>query len=220
MGQGPYSLESHWYGSKQMVILPTTYWGTEGWWSRFNIKKVRTATEPLQDPHNTATTFYSGDCYKIATEIMESFPKQTYRNRCIIVDPVGKPIVLTVPVKRVDSKQLTRDVEISYQTKWQHQHWNAIMSAYKKTPYFDYYQDYIRPLYEKETRWLVDLNEQTFCIVEALLRNEQPGKVQPLPHTEDWTGQELESTWGQDTCILDKLFHLGPETRVDGQRPS
>ena len=59
-------------------------------------------------------------------EQMETFEKQTFRNRCLIRDPKGEIIRLTVPVKKVEHKQLTRDIEISYQTRWQHQHWIAI----------------------------------------------------------------------------------------------
>ena len=110
-----------------MVILPTTYWGPEEWYRML-----------LQ-----------ADDAEV--EVMESFVKQTYRNRCTILSPDG-PLTLSVPVNEVESKQYTRDVEISYQSKWQHQHWMAIMSAYKHTPYFDYYQEYFRPFYEREIR--------------------------------------------------------------------
>lgn len=129
-------------------------------------------------------------------EVMESFPKQTYRNRCTITQPVGDEamrrlgerretgnslpfregqgvglLTLTVPVKRADSKQLTRDVEISYQQRWQHQHWIALMSAYKRTPYFDYYADFFRPFYEQETRFLVDFNEGLHEVIVELMKN-------------------------------------------------
>mgnify|MGYP003305426126 CR=1 FL=1 len=101
---------------------------------------------------------------------MESFPKQTYRNRCTITTPDG-PLTLSIPVKRADSKQLTRDVEISYQQRWQHQHWIALTSAYKRTPYFDYYADFFRPFYEKETKFLVDFNEKIHEVIVELMKN-------------------------------------------------
>ncbi|MGM9809269.1 MAG: WbqC family protein, partial [Paludibacteraceae bacterium] len=106
-------------------------------------------------------------------EVMESFPKQTYRNRCTITTPDG-PLTLTVPVKHSERKQLTRDVEISYQKHWQHQHWIALVSAYKRTPYFDYYMDYFRPFYEKETKFLLDLNEGLHEVIQTLMENRQP----------------------------------------------
>ena len=150
----------------------------------------------------------------VQIEVMESFPKQTYRNRCTIATPDG-PLTLTVPVKRVDSKQFTRDVEISYQKRWQHQHWIALVSAYKRTPYFDYYADFFRPFYEQETRFLVDFNEKIHDVIVRLMANDEPrikSQEQRLITTVDWVGQALESTFGNGQSILDILFEYGPES--------
>ena len=150
----------------------------------------------------------------VQIEVMESFPKQTYRNRCTIATPDG-PLTLTVPVKRVDSKQFTRDVEISYQKRWQHQHWIALVSAYKRTPYFDYYADFFRPFYEQETRFLVDFNEKIHEVIIRLIANDEPriqSQEQRLITTADWAGQDLESTFGNGQSILDILFEYGPES--------
>ena len=68
------------------MILPTTYMGSAEWYRQF-----------LANPS------------AVQIEVMESFPKQTYRNRCTITTPDGA-LTLSVPVKRADSKQLTRDV--------------------------------------------------------------------------------------------------------------
>ena len=140
------------------MILPTTYMGPVEWYRQF-----------LANPS------------AVQIEVMESFPKQTYRNRCTITlphesqsncqSPIANSLTLTVPVKRVDSKQLTRDVEISYQQRWQHQHWIALVSAYKRTPYFDYYADFFRPFYEQETRFLVDFNEKIHQVIVDLMKN-------------------------------------------------
>ena len=150
----------------------------------------------------------------VQIEVMESFPKQTYRNRCTITTPDG-PLTLSVPVKRADSKQLTRDVEISYQQRWQHQHWIALVSAYKRTPYFDYYADSFRPFYEKETKFLVDLNEGLHDVIVRLMANrEQRAKNQEqrLITTTDWSGLDLEPCFGNGQSILDILFEYGPES--------
>ena len=167
----------------------------------------------------------------VQIEVMESFPKQTYRNRCTITTPDG-PLTLSVPVKRADSKQLTRDVEISYQQRWQHQHWIALVSAYKRTPYFDYYADFFRPFYEQETRFLVDFNEKIHEVILALVQNRVEWGSNGvalssteetilhnttqcytiLHHTADWQGLNLEPCFGNGQSILDTLFEYGPET--------
>lgn len=153
----------------------------------------------------------------VEIEGMESFEKQTFRNRCLISTPDG-PLTLSVPVKKVEHKQLTRDMEISYQTRWQHQHWISLVSAYKHTPFFGYYEDYFKPFYEKEYRFLWDLNSEIHETVMALLRNLSPTLSQrervkfAYKATEDWRGEELNRFFGDGKSILDELFEFGPET--------
>ena len=177
-----------------MIILPTTYLGSVDWYKQYL-------------SHLTAAKI----------EVMESFPKQTYRNRCTITTPDGL-LTLSVPVKRADSKQLTRDVEISYQQRWQHQHWIALMSAYKRTPYFDYYADFFRPFYEKETKYLVDLNEGLHDVIVRLMTNNVAmGNGQWAigeNRTSDWQGLDLEPCFGNGRSIIDMLFEYGPETVI------
>ena len=186
------------------MILPTTYMGSVEWYRQF-----------LANPS------------AVQIEVMESFPKQTYRNRCTITvphdsqsncqSPIANRLTLTVPVKRADSKQLTRDVEISYQQRWQHQHWIALVSAYKRTPYFDYYADFFRPFYEQETRFLVDFNEKIHETIVRLMANREPGsknQERRLITTTDWQGLNLEPTFGNGQSILDLLFEYGPETAI------
>ena len=173
-----------------MIILPTTYLGSADWYRQYLVNPTETYIE-----------------------VMESFPKQTYRNRCTITTPDG-PLTLSVPVKRADSKQLTRDVEISYQQRWQHQHWIALMSAYKRTPYFDYYADFFRPFYEKGTKYLIDLNEGLHQTIVALLKNDTTIIQQKTAYTADWQGLDIEKSFGHGQCILDMLFEYGPETVI------
>lgn len=183
-----------------MVVLPTTYLGPTEWYRKLL----------LADPYSGKAGAEGGE--QVVVEVMESFLKHTYRNRCTIMTPDG-PLTLSVPVKKVGSKQYTRDVEISYQTKWQHQHWMAIMSAYKHTPYFDYYQEFIRPFYERETRFLIDLNDGLHEVIMSLLDNRPPKTGQQdylLPKTTDWSGLSLEDNWGDGMSILDMLFNYGP----------
>ena len=172
-----------------MIILPTTYMGSAEWYRQF-----------LANPS------------VVQIEVMESFPKQTYRNRCTITTPDG-PLTLSVPVKRADSKQLTRDVEIIYQQRWQHQHWIALMSAYKRTPYFDYYADFFRPFFEKETRFLVDLNQGLHEVITQLIQNSEC-KIHNLAFTTDWQGLDLEPCFGNGQSVLDLLFEYGPEVPI------
>ena len=146
-------------------------------------------------------------------EQMESFEKQTFRNRALIRDAKGELVRLTVPVKKVEHKQLTRDIEISYQTRWQHQHWITLVSAYQHTPYFLYFADYLRPFYEKEYKWLLDLNDEMNATLVALLKKERPlldesQKSKVERRTDDWSGLIWtdKHPWQTEISILDTLF--------------
>ena len=159
---------------------------------------------------------------EVEIEGLESFEKQTYRNRCLIggtKDGCSEGIRLTVPVKKVEHKQLTRDIEISYQTRWQHQHWISLVSAYGQTPFFDYYAEFFKPFYEKETKWLWDLNNGLHEVICSLLSNERPSDFSRQPSafsyrpTSDWSGKELNSWYGTGKSILDTLFEYGNETK-------
>lgn len=145
-------------------------------------------------------------------EVMESFEKQTFRNRCLIFSRQGELIRLSIPVEKAERKQLTRDVKISYQTKWQHQHWMALRSSYERTPYFLYYEDYIRPMYEKQITYLIDWNEELIEILSGLLVNNPNQKLQLTPTT-DWQQETWTDShpWQTEVSIVDSLFWKGPE---------
>ncbi len=146
-------------------------------------------------------------------EQMETFEKQTFRNRALIRDAKGEMVRLTVPVKKVEHKQLTRDIEISYQTRWQHQHWITLVSAYQHTPYFLYFADYLRPFYEREYKWLLDLNDELNATIISLLCKQRPTNAQCTKdkaqrRTLDWSGQIWtdKHPWQTELSVLDTLF--------------
>lgn len=169
------------------MILPTAYMAPKAWYEA-----------------------YFGAKDEVLIEAQESFVKQTYRNRCLIHDAQGHEVSLTVPVLKVEHKQLTQDVQISYQQHWQHQHWMALRSAYGKSPYWDYYAEFFAPFYERETKWLVELNEGLHEVILRLLRNKPYSLTAPLKHTGMFMQAELEQYWGDGTSILDDLMEYGP----------
>lgn len=96
----------------------------------------------------------------ILIEKEEHFPKQTYRNRTNIASPDGV-LALTVPVVK-GSKNHTKvkDVKISYDFDWQRLHWQSLQTCYRRSAYFEYYEDDLAPFYEKKYEYLFDYNEQ------------------------------------------------------------
>ena len=183
------------------MVLPIAYMAPKAWY-----KAYLTAPEEVE------------------IEGLESFEKQTCRNRCLIESKVesqkskASRIMLSVPVKKVEHKQLTKDIEISYQSHWQHQHWISLVSTYRHTPYFDYYEEFFKPFYEKEYRFLWDYNNEIHETIMVLMRNLSPtlsqgeGEKFAYKATEDWRGEELNRYFGDGKSILDVLFEYGPET--------
>ena len=121
------------------TLLSTTYFGPVQWYQKL----------------------YRSE--EVVIEQWENFQKQTYRNRCLIATTQGI-LALTVPVERNSqlstlNSQLIKNVRISDHGNWRHLHWNAIISAYGESPFFEYYQDDIRPFFEKKWEFLLDFNE-------------------------------------------------------------
>ena len=104
-------------------------------------------------------------CNKATIEINDNYQKQSYRNRCIIAGANG-PLSLSIPIEKPESpKSLMKDIRIADHGNWRHLHWNAIISAYNSTPFFQFYEDDFRPFYEKKFTFLHDFNEQLRILI-------------------------------------------------------
>jgi hypothetical protein len=105
----------------------------------------------------------------VMMETNENYLKQTYRNRCMIATANGIQS-LSVPVENPKTDKCPiKDIRISDHGKWRHLHWQALVSAYGMSPFFEYYQDDFAPFYERKHEFLFDLNEQLRLLVCELL---------------------------------------------------
>ena len=98
----------------------------------------------------------------------EPFVKQTFRNRAVIATENGTQS-LTIPVIHDGGRIAMRDVRISEHGNWRHQHWNAMVSAYRKSPFFDYYADDFAHFYEERDGFLMDFNLRLHAVISELL---------------------------------------------------
>lgn len=97
---------------------------------------------------------------KAVIEICDTYRKQSYRNRCIIAGANG-PLSLSIPIEKPQkAHNKMKDIRIAEHGEWQHLHWNAIVSAYNSTPFFQYFEEDFRPFYERKFNFLHDFNEQ------------------------------------------------------------
>lgn len=101
-------------------------------------------------------------------DVHEHYVKQSYRNRCNILTANG-PASLTVNTVKASNwdKVSVRDTRIDYSKRWQHLHWQSLVSSYRSSPYFDHYAPEFEPFYQKRYEFLFDLNME---LVEMVLR--------------------------------------------------
>jgi len=110
----------------------------------------------------------------VLIEKEEHFPKQTYRNRANIYSPDGS-LALTVPViKGAKNHTKIKDVLISYDFKWQRLHWLSLQACYRRSAYFEYYEDDFAPFYEKQYPYLFDYNRELLELLLRLLKIKLP----------------------------------------------
>ena len=106
----------------------------------------------------------------ILFEIEDNFQKQTNRNRTYIYSPNGIQL-LNIPVKHSKANhQSTKDITVDSDYDWQKQHYKSLETAYRSSPFFEFFEDDIRPFYEKKHHFLLDLNFETLEIISSCLR--------------------------------------------------
>jgi len=95
---------------------------------------------------------------KIFIDQFEHFEKQSYRNRCCIYGPNGKQD-LTIPVSHEDLfRKPIREVKILADSNWKKLHWKSILTAYRNSPYFEFYENEIEELFLFQSEFLFEFN--------------------------------------------------------------
>lgn len=119
----------------------------------------------------------------VTFEMEDNFQKQTNRNRMYIYSPNGIQL-LNIPVKHAIAKhQKYKDVRIENDFGWQKNHFKSLEAAYRTSPFFEYFEDDFRPLFEKKHEFLMDLNLEVFQLVnDSLGINIQPQKTTEFFH--------------------------------------
>ena len=133
-----------------------------------------------------------------------------------------------------------RDVRISEHGNWRHLHWNALVSAYRKSPFFEYYADDFAHFYEEKDGFLMDFNLRLHNVVCELLGLDREIKIttpgERIEETADnicdlrhiaepkalgnltgYTAKPYYQVFAQrngfiaNLSIVDLLFNMGPE---------
>lgn len=170
-------------------------------------------------------------------EINDNYQKQSYRNRCNILGANGV-MPLSIPVEKPKTvKCAMKNIRIAEHGNWRHLHWNAIISAYNSTPFFEYYEDDFRPFYEKKHSFLHDFNEELRQLICRLIGIETHvtftetyindttsavdfrETIHPKRES-NFTTQEYYQVFSEkhefcnNLSIIDLLFNMGNESRL------
>jgi len=115
---------------------------------------------------------------KVVFENEDNYQKQTYRNRMYIYDANGR-LLLNIPIKHRSSLGLStkghqkyKDIQIENDFDWQKQHWRAFKASYQTSPFFEFYEDELYPIYHKEFKYLMDFNYKCMEFVADCLQIE------------------------------------------------
>ena len=105
----------------------------------------------------------------ITMEMEDNFQKQTNRNRMYIYSANGLQL-LNIPVKHLrNSHQMSKDIQLETEFDWQKQHFKSLEAAYRSSPFFEFFEDIIMPIFEKDYKYLMDLNLDTMNLVSKCI---------------------------------------------------
>lgn len=172
---------------------------------------------------------------EVIWEVHDNYQKQTFRNRCHICTDLGKHM-LNLPIQHVggnQGRQKYKDVKLDNTYNWQRQHWRTLQTAYRTSPFFEFYEDDLAPIFEKPITYLLDLNFKTIDFLCACLSIENSidktseyslkiGNYKDLRYLVNAkkTNNKEQETYNQvfierhgfvkNTSTLDLLFNEGP----------
>ncbi|WP_435415730.1 WbqC family protein [Polaribacter aestuariivivens] len=172
---------------------------------------------------------------EIVFEMEDNFQKQSYRNRCYIFNTNGKQL-LNIPVKHPNKagRKKTKDTLVDNDSLWQDQHFKSLQTAYRNSPFFEFFEDDLAVIFTKKYKFLHDVNLDSFLfIADALQINDefkQTEEYETTSHVEDFrylseVKNQPKKTFANyiqmfddkhgflpNLSILDLLFMEGPNT--------
>lgn len=197
--------------STQKCVFPTCYFGPVHWYAAAIHEQ------------------------KFVLEACQHYRKQTYGSRTYI-KTANNLIPLVIPVGRKGLHTPIKDKRISYQEKWRQNHWRSLHTAYKNSPYFEYYSDTLEVFYQKKIEFLIDLQIESLHLINQALNlglhlstsqsyleteytkdyrqdfdgklNKFPSWFTPAPYPQVFEG------FSPGISILDLLFNEGPASTI------
>ncbi len=147
------------------------------------------------------------------------------------------PLRFSIPVKKHPSGSPLSDILMDHTQKWQNQIWRSLVTCYKKSPYFDFYQKELETLFYRRPEFLVDFTQPVFIwllkqyfpkkSVSVILAPEfQSGRIEkPYDFSPEMDEKAENNLWkyarvfGQEfesrVSVWDALFCMGPNFGIN-----
>ena len=147
-------------------------------------------------------------------EACENYQKQSWRNRCRICASDGVQ-ELRFPVRHRDGtfSLPIREIEVDYSTPWVEKTERSIETAYRSSPFFEYYRDPLFAILDAhlDTLWELDMRIIRFFMDKIGLRTEI------LP-TEQFAAEHVDIHPKRPNTILRDLGLARPYYQVFAER--
>ena len=140
----------------------------------------------------------------ILFEVSDNYQKQTFRNRTYIYGANGKLGLFIPVIHSHKNRELFKDVKISYESNWMDLHLKSLQSAYRSSPYFEYFEDDFIKLYSEKEKFIVDFNIKCIKLISNLLDIDLNFKI---------SNEYVEKT--NDIIDLRNLSNARKEKKID-----
>ena len=174
---------------------------------------------------------------KVDFEVEENSQKQTYRNRTHVAHSNGK-LLLNIPIKHSKDgrRQKTKDILVENDFPWQEHHWKSLQSAYRTSPFFEYYEDDLKPFFSEKVENLMKFNHRIFEMlceligIDVEISYTKQFETEPIItdlrilvnakrksefNSENYTQvHEANHSFLPNLSVLDLLFNEGPNTLI------
>lgn len=163
----------------------------------------------------------------VKLHLSDNYHRKSLRNRTYILGANGK-LLLSIPTIKLDNNnRLYENIEISYSENWQKQHWKSIESAYRRSPYFEFYEDYFSKFYNNQDfKYLWEFNYELILLIVRILKLEvqfELVKNEIITNNNDY--QLLKKceyqqvfanklAFEENLSIIDLIFNKGPQSKT------
>ncbi|MDC0176706.1 WbqC family protein [Polaribacter sp.] len=149
----------------------------------------------------------------VVFEMEDNFQKQSYRNRCYIYNSNGKQL-LNIPVKDKykgsSQRKKTKDLLVDNDALWQDHHLKSLQTAYRTSPFYEFYEDDLHTIFTKKYTFIQDVNIDTFLFIsDALQISQQYSKTREyIVKTTEKDLRELADVKKQPQKLVDNYVQM------------